>query len=155
MLGHEWIDSTWLKNIVGEKEPGRFQFRSGFSWLEDTRGCEMPAKPPSAQERFERRQARRQVKKVGRRCSLCLFWNVSRVEDGLEMLGIAVYTRAFVIPFAAAPWQVYWSRTQTGWQGGRNLSDSAAYTSLFARALLQCWCRFLSDSRCSKHARVC
>ena len=113
----------------------------------------MPAKPPSAQERFERRQARRQVKKVGCLCSLCLFWNVSRVEDGLEMLGIAVYTRAFVIPFAAAPWQVYWSRTQTGWQGGRNLSDSAAYTSLFARALLQCWCRFLSDSMLG-YARV-
>ena len=115
----------------------------------------MPAKPPSAQERFERRQARRQVKKVGCLCSLCLFWNVSRVEDGLEMLGIAVYTRAFVILLQL--------RRGRSIGVGPRLGGKEGGTSVILQLTLHYlhvpYCsaggRFLSDSRCSKHARVC
>ena len=63
------------------------------------RGCELPAKLPSLQERFERRQARRTVKKVGRLSRLCLFDLVCACFHGdfqwgaWGRLGMAAYTR--------------------------------------------------------------
>ena len=35
--------------------------------------------------------------------------------------------------------QEYYKRTATGWAGGKNLPDSAAYTPYFCAAVLKAW----------------
>ena len=96
-------------------------------------------------KRFLKRQQKRAVPKAVEVAST--FYMVFPDHGFLQIVGLNMHFHSFSIIFRSVHWppgQVYHTRVKKtdgtlGWQGGKDLAESALFTWQFCKELLGCW----------------